>query len=95
MRLLYAGHPLHPSAPPVPLQRPPPGHVPFGMWSAATYFAPAVLGTTCELGAAGEDLSEFDDGPFGTVVGGRFRFVGRAAFLALKYNPHALQMVAP
>lgn len=27
-RLLYAGHPLHPSAPPVPLHLPPPGHVP-------------------------------------------------------------------
>lgn len=30
MRLLKAGHPLHPSAPPVPLHRPPPGHVPVG-----------------------------------------------------------------
>lgn len=30
-RLLKAGHPLQPSAPPVPLQRPPPGHVPVGI----------------------------------------------------------------
>ena len=28
MRLLKAGHPPHPSAPPAPLQRPPPGHEP-------------------------------------------------------------------
>ena len=27
-RLLNAGHPLHPSAPPVPSHRPPPGHDP-------------------------------------------------------------------
>ena len=36
MRLLYAGQPLHPSAPPVPLHLPPPGHDPVGVWSAAT-----------------------------------------------------------
>lgn len=35
-RLLNAGHPLQPSAPPVPLQRPPPGHVPVGVCSAET-----------------------------------------------------------
>ena len=30
-RLLKAGQPLHPSAPPVPLQCPPPGHEPVGI----------------------------------------------------------------
>lgn len=34
--LLKAGHPLHPSAPPVPLHLPPPGQVPEATWSAAT-----------------------------------------------------------
>ena len=29
--LLKAGHPLQPSAPPVPLHRPPPGHEPTGV----------------------------------------------------------------
>lgn len=109
IRLLYAGHPLHPSAPPVPLQRPPPGHVPFGVRSAATYFAPAVVlvvvvvvvvgdgtawATAAALGAAGDVRSGLGVA-FGTVVGGRFRFVGRAAFLAFRYRPQALQMVAP
>lgn len=42
IRLLYAGQPLQPSAPPVPLQWPPPGHVPELAWSAATYVAPGV-----------------------------------------------------
>jgi hypothetical protein len=40
--LLKAGQPLQPSAPPVPLHRPPPGHEPVGVWSAATYVAIAV-----------------------------------------------------
>lgn len=30
-RLLYAGQPLQPSAPPVPLHLPPPGHDPDGV----------------------------------------------------------------
>lgn len=35
-RLLYAGQPPHPSAPPVPLHFPPPGQLPDGVGSAAT-----------------------------------------------------------
>lgn len=79
-RLLYAGHPLHPSAPPVPLHLPPPGHDPVGVWSAATYVAPTVAGTA-ELDF-GENLADDDLAVLATTFGGRLRFVGRAAFLA-------------
>lgn len=41
-RLLKAGQPPHPDAPPVPLHFPPPGHEPPDVWSAATYVAVAV-----------------------------------------------------
>jgi hypothetical protein len=44
-RLLYAGQPLHPSAPPVPLHLPPPGQDPEAVWSAATYFATGAFGS--------------------------------------------------
>lgn len=94
-RLLYAGQPLQPSAPPVPLHRPPPGQVPFGVWSAATYLAPAACWTACGLASLGDVEPVADCDPLGTIVGGRFRLVGRAAFLAFRYRPHALQMVAP
>lgn len=81
-RLLYAGQPLQPSAPPVPLQRPPPGHVPDGVFSAATYVAPATLGAeSCpEPPAFGEAVTR--GGSAETTLGGFFRFVGRAEFLA-------------
>lgn len=61
---------------------------------AATCFAPAdELEAVCELQfATGEVLSEC---VLGTVVGGRFKLVGRAAFLAFEYSPQALQTVAP
>jgi hypothetical protein len=52
--LLNAGHPLHPSAPPVPLHLPPPGHEPSEVWSAATYVAPAAVWLGAHLG--GETL---------------------------------------
>lgn len=94
-RLLYAGQPLHPSAPPVPLHLPPPGHVPVGIWSAATYVAPGVLFGNSGTLDFGESLTGVCRGLPATTLGGRLRFVGRAAFLAFKYNPHALQIVAP
>lgn len=82
-RLLYAGQPLQPSAPPVPLQRPPPGQVPDGVFSAATYVAPATLGAVSWLEAPG--FGGFARGGSAeTTLGGFFRFVGRAEFLALK-----------
>lgn len=66
------------------------------MRSAATYLAPAVVDDAAwELDGTGDDLSGFGGETLGTVVGGRFRFVGRAAFLAFRYSPQALQMVAP
>lgn len=36
IRLLSAGHPSQAARPPVPLQRPPPGHDPCVTWSAET-----------------------------------------------------------
>lgn len=94
--LLYAGQPLHPTAPPVPLQRPPPGHVPRGIAATASCFAAA---DELDALAACELLLATDEGlsgcVLGTVVGGRFRLVGRAAFLAFRYRPQALHMVAP
>lgn len=92
--LLYAGQPLHPTAPPVPLQRPPPGHVPRDICSGFAFLAAAdELEAACELLLAIGDVLSVR--ALGTVVGGRFRFVGRAAFLAFKYSPQALQIVAP
>ena len=93
-RLLYAGQPLHPSAPPVPLQRPPPGQVPADIWSAVTKVAPAVLPRGCPQ-ALGDVVSGFDFRPLASAFGGRFRVVGREVFLAFWYRPQALQMVAP
>lgn len=94
--LLYAGHPLQPTAPPVPLQRPPPGHVPRGIAAAGSGFAAAdeldAVAPCALLLATDEDRSAC---VVGTVVGGRFKLVGRAAFLAFRYRPQALQMVAP
>lgn len=97
-RLLNAGQPLHPSAPPVPLHFPPPGQDPFDVWSAATYVAPAAV---WELGCADDGAGEAlpgsgvrcDEG--GTIDGDRFRFDGLEAFRAFRYRPQALQIVAP
>lgn len=84
-RLLYAGHPLQPSAPPVPLQRPPPGHEPLVLCSAAIYVA--VDGVYCageKVGDACCDVScEVRCGEI-EVVGARFRFVGLEALRAFK-----------
>ncbi len=93
MRLLYAGQPLHPSAPPVPLHLPPPGHDPVGVWSAATYVAPGVFGNWGAL-AFGDSLKD-GRGVLATTLGGRLRAVGRSDPLALRYSPQALQIVAP
>lgn len=93
-RLLYAGQPPHPSAPPVPLHRPPPGHEPDGVGSAATYLAAGALGNRGTW-AFGDNLMGDCRGPLPGTVGGRFKLVGRDAFLAFKYKPQALQMVSP
>ena len=89
-RLLKAGQPWQPSAPPVPLHRPPPGHVPVGVCSAETYVAPGTL-------ARGFGAIEtcWPGGLSWTTLGGFFRPMGREVFLALKYKPQALQIVAP
>jgi hypothetical protein len=94
-RLLYAGQPLHPSAPPVPLHRPPPGQDPVGIWSAATYVAPATFPVIDWAQGFGDVFSGDFLGTVDTVVGGRFKLVGRDEFRALRYRPQALQMVAP
>jgi hypothetical protein len=93
-RLLYAGQPLHPSAPPVPLHLPPPGQDPDAVWSAATYFATGAFGSKGTW-AFGDSLTGDCRAPFPATVGGRLRFIGRWAFLAFKYNPQALQIVSP
>lgn len=83
MRLLKAGHPWQPSAPPVPLQRPPPGHVPFGIWEADMYAAPGVLGAVFEPdGDVPFTVEGCREDPETTMFGGFLRLVGRAAFLA-------------
>lgn len=98
-RLLKAGQPLQPSAPPVPLQCPPPGHEPVGIWFADIYvdlpFSPApsaVEGDTL-LRSSGVSISE--PGADIEVDGGLLRFVGRDVLRAFRYNPHALQIVDP
>lgn len=92
--LLYAGQPLHPSAPPVPLHLPPPGQDPDAVWSAATYLATGAFGNNGTW-AFGDSLTGGCRGPFPVTVGGRFRFIGRWAFLAFRYSPQALQIVSP
>lgn len=92
--LLYAGQPLHPSAPPVPLHRPPPGQLPLGVCSAVTYVAPLTLDEP-DWAPFPADLSAALGVPLATILRGRFRFVGLAAFRAFRYKPHALHMVAP
>lgn len=49
----------------------------------------------CELLAFGESLADACRTWLGTTLGGRFRLIGRSAFLAFRYRPHALQIVAP
>ena len=97
--LLYAGQPLQPSAPPVPLQRPPPGHDPPPLWRD-TLSAVRVLATV-PLDNEGDVLcrcsvgSDSEAGVEGVAMGARLRFIGRAVFLALKYRPQALHMIEP
>lgn len=86
MRLLYAGQPSQPSAPPVPLQLPPPGHDPCGR--QAPLVAVCEPGDTLrapEPGSGAESDCELT----------RVRFVGLCAFLALRYRPQALHIIAP
>lgn len=89
--LLYAGQPLQPSAPPVPLQRPPPGHVPDGVQSSVTYVAPGTFGNNGALLLA----NDFFGMRSRLLCCGRIRLTGRGAFLDFWYRPQALQMVAP
>lgn len=89
--LLYAGQPLHPSAPPVPLQRPPPGQVPDGEQSSVTYVAPGTFGNSGVLFLA----KDFFGMRSRLLCCGRMRLIGRGAFLDFWYKPQALQMVAP
>lgn len=97
-RLLNAGQPLHPSAPPVPLQCPPPGHEPVGIWLADTYVALSL----CPCSVADGDklcrsscLSPFGLGADIGMGAGLFKFVGRDVLRALRYSPQALQIVDP
>jgi hypothetical protein len=75
--LLYAGQPLQPSAPPVPLQRPPPGHVPEGVWSSVTYVAPGTFGNSGALALA----NDFFGIRSRLLTWGRIKLGGRGAFL--------------
>lgn len=69
IRLLYAGHPLQPVVPPVPLQCPPPGHDPSGSWSAATKVPLPLTDWPSEL------VAEAGDMLLGSVRGGSARSV--------------------
>lgn len=89
--LLYAGQPLQPSAPPVPLQRPPPGHVPEGVQSSVTYVAPGTFGNNGALLLA----NDFFGMRSRLLCCGRIKLTGRGAFRDFWYRPQALQMVAP
>lgn len=97
-RLFNAGQPLHPSAPPVPLQCPPPGHEPVGIWFAETYVAlplgPCSVadGDRLCLSSGTSLLGLTADTGIGA---GLFKLVGRDVLRAFKYNPQALQIVDP
>ncbi len=81
MRLLKAGQPLQPSAPPVPLQCPPPGQVPDAVWSAVTNVAPGTADINWDADCGEVDITSafFRDRepllllPAAFVLGGRFR----------------------
>jgi hypothetical protein len=45
--------------------------------------------------ALGDSLTRDCRTPLVVTLGGRFKLIGRAAFLAFKYSPQALQMVSP
>lgn len=97
-RLFNAGQPLHPSAPPVPLHCPPPGHEPVGIWFADTYVAlplgPCSVpdGDKLCLSSGASLLGVATDTGIGA---GLFKLVGRDVLRAFKYNPQALQIVDP
>ena len=97
--LLYAGQPLQPSAPPVPLQRPPPGHDPPVVlcWTASMVLPVGIVPFDREGDVLCRSSVESDSeaGVDAVVIGARLRFIGRAVFLAFKYNPQALHMVEP
>jgi hypothetical protein len=99
IRLLNAGQPLHPSAPPVPLQCPPPGHEPFGIAPADTYVD--LLCCPVKSVAGGDMLrwcswtSISEPGAEPGFEDGLFRLVGREIFRAFRYSPQALQIVDP
>jgi len=97
IRLLKAGHPPHPSAPPAPLHWPPPGHEP-GMCSGSRYGTVCGLddnGVAAVVGAAGTS-AVVGCGLFclGVAVD-RLKFVGRGALRVFWYRPHALQITFP
>ena len=82
-RLLYAGQPAHPSAPPVPLQRPPPGQEPRG--SAVFATSSAVVGSMVARRVAGLGASALSGSP-GSFEGARdfFNPIGREVLRALR-----------
>lgn len=80
--LLNAGQPLQPSAPPVPLHFPPPGHVPEGVWSVTTHVPPEEP-DPAEALAFGEIFTGVCRVSLATTLGGRFKLVGRSRCLAL------------
>ena len=85
--LLYAGHPLQPVAPPVPLHWPPPGQVPVGAWLAAIYVdLPACAGPSAMDGERllwSSPPSKSEPGADTDADGGRLKLVGLDVFRAL------------
>ena len=92
MRLLYAGQPPQPSAPPVPLQLPPPGQVPRER-KAAPGSGPVVVEGVGLLWIGW--LSLVDAPSFAGTVVTFFSVCGLDVFRAFKYRPQALHIVAP
>ena len=101
-RLLNAGQPWHPSAPPVPLQRPPPGQEPGGCCGARRSSAGDMASVKDAEGLLRRRAGAFSArlGPDEMLlpalpVAGRFKFLGREVLRALRYKPQALQIVDP
>lgn len=92
-RLLYAGHPSQPSAPPAPLQLPPPGHEP-DVCSGVRY-GKDEIGFVLFVFADTEWLRFRLGVSVATTELGLLKWVGRGALRDFRYKPHALQMVVP
>lgn len=93
--LLKAGHPPQPSAPPAPLQLPPPGQEPGGCSGSRRGTAVVCAELDVVDTAAGDVLWRCRRPSSGAPGLARLKFEGRGAFLVLRYKPQALHIVLP